>query len=400
MTLIQIPGGVHVLPGCKFNGQSFNPAGLYTVDNQIRTPQGTVDQYDVTYPGVLIEPAATNKCTCRKVNPTDTSNLVKGGDAASVLSVVDYSAVLAAANLSNICTSGKVYKLDNSSGVDFAFAQITGPTTNINTHSISVYIDSLLGTGKFYIGNSNQGYTLIPAEFGCITYTGTPSSVVSKLTIYVEAGDVVHFIMPELVESSFLTSPIMPKPGEDDLTTVTRPADNVSFSTPSWLLSHPNDFAVIGTVIPGAAGQSYGQFCCSYADANNVFQIYNNAIGTSVYFNKRVAATSNVVFVGGVQTVGDPIQFIAYQSSIVGMGLATRKYSSGSWSAWTAWAAQSDAAGKSNAIIASTFRIGSLTSSSGFYFGNYPMTRILRIPTNLSAAGLQAWLKAKAEEGD
>lgn len=396
-TLVQSPANTPAMPGLRLDGGVWKTTDtdgtpLFTVDNTIRTPQGSVDQYDVTYPGVLVEPAATNKVTCRKVNPVDTSGILIVGSPDAIISIIDDSAALTAAGLDGICTSGKVYELVIPSG----YVEFDGACGNMNKHSCSLHIrvtsggpvEVGLGTSIRPVVNS-AAYVKVEQE------NETPASVVKKVLVYNSSGApaTVRCIMPELVESPFLTSPIMPKPGEDDLTTVTRPADNVSFATPSWLLAHPNDFAVIQTVIPGAEGQT-----CAYLSSavDNVNRVSVSCSAEEFYFIKIIGGVNNTLpRLLYTHSSGTLFQYIIYQSSIVGMGISFRSFDGSDGSSWSAWRVKTDAGGMANAALASTFNVGSRLSLL-YSYATFPMTRILRIPTNLSAAGLQAWLIAKA----
>ena len=151
----------------------------------------------------MVQPAYTNKIVCRKKNPVDLTNVTKTGDAAAVLSVVDDMAALTAAGLHTTCTSGKVYKLNNSLGVATATADLGGPTVNTNKHSLKVYIRATAGTGFIRLtstvsGNSvaSSGYTI--SEIVNVTPAGN-----NLLSVLAPAGSVIYFILPQLVGSSY-----------------------------------------------------------------------------------------------------------------------------------------------------------------------------------------------------
>jgi hypothetical protein len=166
-------------------------------------------------------PARTNKVTCRKYNPVDTSNLTLSGDAAAVLSVVDDTAALTAAGLIGICTSGKVYKLDNSAGSTDAVVACGGSTGNTNDHYYSAYCS---GVGDISRGGSVVVKTTFDnAGYVRVLLLGAGVSSESTLRVRVPAGSIVYFILPDLQEGAFITPPIF-DPDEDTLATVTRPA--------------------------------------------------------------------------------------------------------------------------------------------------------------------------------
>ena len=91
-------------------------------------------------PKLIMEGQSQNKIPHKTANPVDTTGTVMTGDAAAVLSVVDDVSALAAAGLSAICSSGKVYKLDNSAGTTYAYCKLLPAVGNTNIHSASVYI--------------------------------------------------------------------------------------------------------------------------------------------------------------------------------------------------------------------------------------------------------------------
>ena len=405
MSYIQIPADIPVLPGCRFDGQRFHPtntdgSSLYTIEKTIRTPFGSVQVYEPSYQGVQVEPAMTNKCTCRKVNPTDTTNLIKSGDAAAVLSVVDDAAALTAAGLIGICTSGKVYKLDNSAGVGVSRVRIIGSVTNTNAHSAGVYCRGTTGTAC-YLGWDYSGsyeFKNITLTEDYVFYSGlnkTPPTTTAQVSFSAAAGAVLYFIMPELVESAFLTSLIMPNPTEDGLATVTRPADNISFATPSWLLAHPNDLGIRMRVIPGAA-QNAKHLLSIYTDANNEISLILNT--ADVTFRKRAVGTSTDTAATYSHAADTLFEAILYSSYALGTGIAVRSHNGSVWSDWSAWTAADSAGAKANTVLTATARIGAQTASAGHVYAEFPLTQLVRLPASLtSAEAIQAWMEALCE---
>ncbi|MCW1840615.1 hypothetical protein [Prosthecomicrobium hirschii] len=171
---------------------------------------------------LLLEGPATNKITARKHNPLDTSNLTKTGDAAAVLSVVDDSAALAAAGLSAICTAGTVYRLDNSAGSGAAWAKVSGAVGNTNAHSFGVYARRTGAAASVFLTGGTGSAAVAGSAYA---WTGsanvTPAGTGVVLEIGANAGSVVHFILPQLVEAVSQGSII---PG-DTLAAVTRTTD-------------------------------------------------------------------------------------------------------------------------------------------------------------------------------
>lgn len=161
--------------------------------------------------GLQTVPTRTNKSTNRNANPVDLAGVTKAGDAASVLSVVDDVAALAAAGLSGICTGGKVYKLDNSLGTGVVVATFTGLAGNTNIHTISVVARTTgaAGSAVRFAQAVNVSATIGAAEYQRYAATGTPSSATDQAQIRAPAGAVVYFILNQLEEGSFATPPIV-----------------------------------------------------------------------------------------------------------------------------------------------------------------------------------------------
>ncbi len=166
-----------------------------------------------------LENQATNKLTCRKHNPTDTTGLTKSGDAAATLSVVDDAAALASAGLSALCSNGKAYCLDNSLGATVAFANSIAQVGNSNTHTVAAYIRG--GAGDIRVTLlGGAGSTAFSANAGYVWRTAAPPgpNAGSQWAITANAGQVIYFILPLMAEQAFAPDPI---PG-DTTTAVTR----------------------------------------------------------------------------------------------------------------------------------------------------------------------------------
>jgi hypothetical protein len=159
----------------------------------------------------------------------DTTNLTKSGDAAAVLSVVDDTAALTAAGLIGICTSGKVYKLDNSAGGSISWVQIAGNTNNVNPHSYSIRIR----TASAGVSLRFQASTVLSSAPSTNAYSVVvgeniiPTDVNRKLELVIPSGAIAYFILPQLEEGAFATPPIF-DPLNDSLTSITRAATNLT----------------------------------------------------------------------------------------------------------------------------------------------------------------------------
>lgn len=168
----------------------------------------------ITDRGLSVWEARTNKVTCYSANPSegagfvgDPVNMAKGGDAAAVLSVVYDSDTLSAAGLSRVCTSGKLFKVDNSAGGVEAYVTLGGATGNTSTHAFSAWVK---GTGRLGQGNGTgtaafSGLTNLTR----IVNVFSPASSATGVRIFVAAGSIVYFILPDLEEGAFVTPPIV-----------------------------------------------------------------------------------------------------------------------------------------------------------------------------------------------
>lgn len=372
------------------NGDPIHPS------TPLRTRKGTVSVYGEDFRGPLVEPARTNKVTCRKANPTDTTNITKSGDAAAVLSVVDDSAALAAAGLDKICTSGKVYKLDNSEGAATAIADFSGQTGNTNVHSCAIYVRGV-GTGIFGISlGLSVNYTASGSYVQVKNENKTPANSTNILAIRVNAGGVVYFILPQLEEGAFVTSPIaLDSTGADPLTALTRPAANLTRPTAGTALASGNDFAIYGRVIPEAAGQGDQMLLATYFTnpAVNFTTVQassgNDTVRFRKYINGAIVAEPSTSYAYAANT---PFEYLVYQHSVHGMGIVVRSWNGSAWSAWSTWATNPNT---QNAPIASTYQIGARNNSNHFA-ANYPFTEIIKIPASVEP---QAWLMEKLSRG-
>ncbi len=196
--------------------------------------------------GVLLEPESINKCTNYNANPDAAlSNITKSGDAAATLTRVDDTAALAAAGLQAVCSSGFVFKLDNSAGSTNALAEVTGAVGNTNAHSCSVM---WRGSGTGSVGLNTGAPAAQPLPSGYERFKApdrTPLSAGNFWTLFANAGAVIYFVLNQVEEHVVVTSPITTVGS-----TSTRSADDLSWPLADWQGNDfLNDAAGMGAII-------------------------------------------------------------------------------------------------------------------------------------------------------
>ncbi|HYF20512.1 MAG TPA: hypothetical protein VEA40_21785 [Ramlibacter sp.] len=249
----------------------------------------------------LREPASTNKCLNYNANPNEAagtvetvggantiSNVAVNGDASATLSVVDDAAALAAAGLSSVCTSGKVYKLDNSAGAATADATVSGTVGNLNGHTTSVY---WRGSGQAKLGLSGGLGTAQALGGSYVRHTDsnrTPAATSNVLMVRAEPGAIVYFILNQLEELPFVTTPIVVAGSA-----VTRTADNFAQTSAGQALQSGQGGAYMAFQHNGYNSFD-GLFQLDDATASNRHIAYLNS-STAVVYRKDVAAAATTL---------------------------------------------------------------------------------------------------------
>ena len=233
--------------------------------------------------GAYVGGARTNLCTNYNANPTDLTNIAKYGDAAATLTVVDDATALAAAGLSNICSSGKVYKLDNSLGTGNALARIDGTTVGAYAYYQSIFIrmSGAGSAGTFGLMNgTNNGFTSAAGTFGntssYIRYSGTVNgdATARAMGLRIPAGAIVYFILNTMSQAIFASPPILTTGSA-----ATRLASDVTAANMAWFA--PLDgVGATEIVVPkwSHVGDGVDRPLFEYVkDANNYIRGYVNA---------------------------------------------------------------------------------------------------------------------------
>lgn len=197
-------------------GFSFTRTGAGTA----QTSGGNLSSYATDAPrlvtgrGLLLEGARTNKSSGPNANLTTTAGITTYGDAARVFSVVSDTAALSAAGLSSVCTSGNVFRLNNTAGGTPAYAVMNGTVGNLNQHiqsiwargsgNYSVGLDAGVDSGNIPTGALTSSYVRRNGTAGSLpTVTG------AALRVAANAGADVYFILWQLEEASAVGSVIV-----------------------------------------------------------------------------------------------------------------------------------------------------------------------------------------------
>lgn len=313
----------------------------------------------------------TNKITARKVNPTDTTNVTKSGDAAAILTVVDDSVELAAAGLDKICTSGMVYKLDNSGGSTNALAICGGVTGNTNPHSIHGYLRTN-NSASISLGSSTGIVSTTSTTFKEVLSENITPLATQSLAITAPAGSIVYFILPALIEASYLPDgiPYLDSTGTDVTASVTSDATKLTRPWPrKGGVPITNNFALWTRFIPIASGLTNKYLAGNYTDASNHCELYISS-ATTVLFSKTVAGVTTSISLPITHVAGTEYEVQAVQA-VTGMYARYRSKST-TWGAWSAWASDETAAGQADIISADTFGIGQDGNNTNQFEGNIP----------------------------
>lgn len=232
---------VALIPGWGYSGSASNGMPRYAETRAGKLVPFANGVPRITDRGLLIEEARTNKVTINNANPISTAGIT----GAAVTLAADQGSAIAAEGLSELVSGGVVFKIDNSASGVGTTAIISGAVGNTQLHTLSAWIWG--GSGSLRIASSVVAATFAAsASPRRVSGSAVPLDSLAAFRIQVNAGQVVYFILPQLEEGAFVTSPIVTTGGA-----ATRAADNASIAGLSAILAAP--FTLLASVEGGAA---------------------------------------------------------------------------------------------------------------------------------------------------
>lgn len=238
--------------------------------------------------GLLMENAVTNKCDNYNANPDAAlTNLTKSGDVAAVLSRVLDIEELNEAGLLTICTSGYVFKLDNSAGSAVAHVDCNATTGSTGPHCSSAY---WRGSGTATIGLVSGAPTAVslPEHYERFVDVARTALASDQWRLTASAGAVVYFILNQLEGAWVESSPVI--------------VEGMSGSRAVDKLSIPYTDPYSRNVINNGEGMAAVLWKPSYSDANvptgstrttDIVRLKFNAGNSFFYFQKNSGSGDN-----------------------------------------------------------------------------------------------------------
>lgn len=367
------------LPETTFSRSS---TALYPGSNN-KWSFAAVDALKLSNAGCLIEEATVNKCINYNAAPpillaptsaaafnSAVSTMGVSGDAAAKFGIIDDTARLRASGFGDLIDQGKlngrVYCIDNSSGVTAAQVLCYGTAITLIPMAVSAYVVGGSGTVGMHIGTGpNAAFSASNTYQRCVAL-GTPTNVGAAMRVVANPGQVVCFILNQLEEKTYPTSVVIVAGAS-----ASRSADNfISVND-----NNPTAYTVVAEFKVPETGTQNGRIW-GYDDGT----INNRAL---LY----IAAGSNVLQLV-VTTAGVEVARIAIatvtpgQTYKVATAIATNDFAA----VITGGSVQTDTAGSLPAC--NQFGYG-VQPATGSQFGGV-ISRIRRFATRKSNAELQA----------
>ncbi len=158
---------------------------------------------------LLMESATTNKCENYNAEPDSAAeNIITSLSPGATFERIQDVSQLQAAGLSEICTSGFVWHLNNQSAAGESYAQFEGFTLNTNPHTMSAF---WRGTGQGYLRLQGVAGTPVdlPGAYEREIITQDPPTTTQRMRIYAWPGADLYFVLNQFEEGDIATSPII-----------------------------------------------------------------------------------------------------------------------------------------------------------------------------------------------
>lgn len=241
----------------------------------------------LTDQGVSLWEGRQNKVTIFNANPTNTTGIsVLSGTATP--SVEDDPALLAAAGLLGVASSGKVFRISASTS---AVVTVSGTAGNTNTHILSVYAR---GTGgvRFYSNGAARGAVTVGAGYVRSFSSSYTAAAGSLFAFEMDAGAVVYFILPQLEEGAYAT-PVIETRGA----AATRAAPSLAINGQAVILGQTRTNCAPNSGMVGAVAGTPGTLPTGWFWSAATPGLTTSVVGTGVedgypYVDLRLSGTA------------------------------------------------------------------------------------------------------------
>jgi hypothetical protein len=270
----------------------------------------------ITDRGLLIEGARTNQLSLINADPVDAAGLVPYGGA--TVSVVDRSALIAAAGLAQVCPAGRVFRVvttGNDQGVSIGTA-----TTGTMTTSASAWVAVESGSAA---GVCLEGYGPVAATSSAaltrVSANGVVPGASTRMRVGSQGGPSTFvFILPQLETGASVSSPIVTAGAA-----ATRGSDVAVLS--ELALGPP--YTVICAFEPDAAAwvAGTGQYVLSLSDSGDVSRVIMlrasaTTVNLEVYnAGGRICLVTHTVVPGQVNRIAVRVAVDDMRSAINGV---------------------------------------------------------------------------------
>lgn len=167
----------------------------------------------ITGRGLLIEGQKTNKVASRNAAPVDLTGVVRTGDAAATLALVDDTAALRAAGYGELIDAGvmtgRVLYLDNRAGTALAQVRLPGPVGDLTDHTVSLV---WRGAGQGRVGTTQTFGSYEALQGGYVRRSKIANGLTQTTRVFgldIQAGAEVWFILMQMEDGARATSPIV-----------------------------------------------------------------------------------------------------------------------------------------------------------------------------------------------